>query len=329
MSNDDDPLLGDYLERWLQRRRSQIRPTTLDGYRRAVHNHLRPRLGTVRLSELDRRQIERVYGQLLEVGGARGPLAPRSVQRIHAILRRALADAQLDGLLQDNPAEHARTPSPDAGATEIDDQLQVWTFAQVAEFLAGVDDHPQRGLWHLAVGTGARRGELVGLRWQDIDLASATLTIRRSLSVVESTARLLGTKSARSRRLAIGPSVVEALDRHRRGQQTSRRQAGHDWENRWNLVFTEPCGRYIHPDTLSGRYRRLVQSLDVPPIRFHDLRHTHASLLLELRVPIKVISDRLGHASITTTMDTYTHLMPAMDRDAAETLAEALHFPDS
>lgn len=125
MSDDNDPLLEVYLEQWLQRRRTQVRPTTHDGYRHAVRNHLRPRLGALRLSELDRRQIERAYRQFLEVGGARGPLAPRSVQRLHAILHRALADAQLDGLLQDNPAEHARTPSPHAGATEIDDQLYV------------------------------------------------------------------------------------------------------------------------------------------------------------------------------------------------------------
>lgn len=151
----DDPLLGDYLDECIERRRSQVRPTTLDGYRSAVRNHLRPRLGAVRLSGLDRREIERVYGRLLASGGRDGrPLSPRTVQHLHAILHRTLEDARLDGLVERNPAEHVRTPRRHAGTVEVDDDLRVWTAEQAARFLEAVCEHPLRALWHVALGTG-------------------------------------------------------------------------------------------------------------------------------------------------------------------------------
>lgn len=159
-----------------------------------------------------------------------------------------------------------------------------------------------------------------------MDLAAAKVTISRSLSVIEGVARLLRTKTSRSRRLSIAPSVVDAIARRRDRQQVDRARAGEDWDNRWDLVFTEPSGRYIHPGTLTSRFGRLVRRLDVPTIRLHDIRHTHASLLLELGVPIKVISERLGHSTVTMTMDTYAHLMPAMDQKAADTFDQRIHL---
>lgn len=325
MSASDDPRLGDHLDAWLERRRSHVRPSTLAGYRKVVRNYLRPRLGRARLSEIDRRGIERVYARLLASGRRDGgPLSAGTIEKVHSVLRNALEDACLDGLLDSNPVEHVSPPRPHAGAVEIDDDLHVWTFDQAARFLAAVDHRPLRAVWHLALGTGARRGEVLGVRWKDLDLEGGTVTVSRALSVVDGTARLLRTKTSRIRRLSIGPSVVDALHRRRGDQQTDRARAGDAWDNRWDLAFTTPSGRYLHPGSFSARFAELVRSLDVPTIRLHDLRHTHASRLLELGVPIKVISERLGHASITTTLDTYAHLLPAMDRSAAETFADIL-----
>ncbi len=280
MEPDDDPLLGDYLDEWLERRRSQLRPTTLHGYRQTVDCYLRPHLGDEPLSGLDRRRLERLYARLLRSGGVNGkPLSPRTVQLTHAILHRALKDAQLDGLLERNPAALARTPKRDPHAVEADDDLQVWTAQEATRFLDLVDDHPWRVLWHLALGTGARRGELLGLRWQDVDVAGAQLTIRRALTVVDGVARLLGTKTSRSRTLSVGPSVLDALERCRTEQEAARRRAGDDWCNQWDLVLTDPDGRHLDPLTVTREFRDLVRTLDVPVIRLHDLRHTSASLL--------------------------------------------------
>lgn len=209
MSAPDDPQLGDYLEEWLRRHRTQLRPYTFAGYRGAINNHLRPRLGSIPLSELDRREVERVYGELLVAGALDGgPLAPKTVQELHRILHRALEDARLDGLLDENPLKHASPPKRHAGAVELDDDLHVWTFGQAARFLKEVEDHPLHALWHLALGTGARRGELTGLLWRDVDLDSRDIVIRRSLSVVDGVARLLETKNSRARRVALGPSAA-------------------------------------------------------------------------------------------------------------------------
>lgn len=306
MELDDDPPLGAYLDEWLERRRNQIRPSALATYRGVVRRHLGPHLGSIPLPELDRRAIETFYVRLLDSGGRDGePLSARTIQLVHAVLRTALKDAQLDGLIQTNPAAQARTPKRDLLATEVEDELQVWTSDQAAHFLECVDDHPLRALWHLALGTGARRGELVGLRWQDVDLRAGTVTVRRSLTVIDGVARLLRTKTSRSRRLTIGASVVDALERHRAEQAAQPVRAGDEGHDAWNLVFTTETGRYVHPSTLSWEFHDLVRTLSLPAIRLHDLRHTNASLLLELGVPVKVISERLGHATIVTTMDIY------------------------
>jgi integrase len=254
---DHDPLVSEYLQEWLERRATQLRPTTLHGYRQAVHSYLLPHLG-------------------------------------------------------------------DPYATDVRTCLQVWTVPQARRFLDLVEDHRWRALWHLALGTGARRGELLGLRWEDVNLEAGQVTIRRALSVVDGVARLLGTKTSQARTLSIGPSVVDALQRARCQQDQQFAEVA-DWGGRWDLVATTPTGRHLRPDRLTIEFRRLVREFELPVIRLHDLRHTHASLLLEQGVSAKVVSERLGHTTIAMTMDIYAHLLPAMDQDAAARLEAAIH----
>lgn len=295
------------------------------GYRSAIRCYLKPTLGPVLLSQLDRRTLERLYAELLIGGGRNGkPLAPKTVWHVHSILHGALKDAVLDGLLDSNPAAHARRPKRDPRDTEIEEDLQIWTVEQAAHFLDEVDDHPLRAVWHLAVGTGARRGEILGLRWCDVDLDQPVIRIRRSLSVLGGVARLLGTKTSRNRTLSIGATAVDALVRERKVQESRRRAAGGAWCDEWGLAFTDEAGAPINPMRVTMEFRRLVRQLDVPVIRFHDLRHTHASLLLAQEAPIKLVSERLGHAKIAMTMDTYAHLLPAMDSDATDRLDASL-----
>lgn len=313
----EDPLLDDYLDEWLERRVTQVTPGTHRGYRTTAELYIKPSFRGVALSSLDRRVIEDFYSGLLRHGGSRGrPLSPSSIARVHTVLNGALKDAVLDGLLDVNPAGRARRPQRDPRKTEIDDDLHVWTVEQAAHFLDEVDEHPQRALWHLAIGTGARRGELLGLRWSEVDLDARVIRITRSLSRVDGVTRLLGTKTSRLRTLSIGPDVVDALDREREAQEARRRSAGSAWNNEWGLVFTDGDGTPLRPSRVSDEFRRLVNVLDVPVIRLHDLRHTHASLLLAQGAPMKLVSERLGHAKIAMTMDTYAHLLPAMDSEA-------------
>lgn len=323
-----DPPLGDYLEEWLGRRRSQLRPTTLRCYRQTINSYLVPHLGDHRLSQVDRVLLEELYVDLLAAGGLNGkPLSTRTVELTHVVLHRAMQDAVLDGLAEQNPCEHARRPKRAPDQVEVDDDLQVWTAAQTARFLRLVDDHPLRALWHLAVGTGARRGELLGLRWCDVDLEAGSITIRRALTAEGGVPRLLGTKTSRARTLSISAEVVDALRQWRRQQDADRTAGGRQFEeaDRWGLVFTDPDGGPIRPMAVTVEFRRLVRELDVPVVRFHDLRHTHATLLLERNVPVKVVSERLGHTMIAMTMDIYAHTLPAMDQDAASRFDAAVH----
>lgn len=332
MLEPEDPLVGDYLQEWLGRRRSQLRPTTLRCYRQTINSYVVPHLGKHRLTQIDRTLLEEVYDALLAGGGLHGkPLSTRTVELTHAVLHRAMQDAVLDDLLERNPCEHARRPKRAADQVEVDDELQVWTAAQTVRFLRLVDDHPLRPVWHLAIGTGARRGELLGLRWCDVDLEAGSITIRRGLTAEGGVPRLLGTKTSRARTLSITPEVIDALRQWRSRQDAQRTAGGRDFEeaDRWGLVFTDTDGAPIPPMTVTVEFRRLVRELDVPTIRFHDLRHTHATLLLGRNVPIKVVSERLGHTKIAMTMDIYAHTLPAMDRDAALRFDQAVHGPVS
>lgn len=320
----EKPTLDAYVVEWLERRRSQLRPTTLKSYRQAVDCYVRPHLGGARLDEIDRRRLERFYAWLLVEGGRGGkPLSPTSVQYVHAILGRVFEDARLDGLLETNPVRGARRPTRHPDEVELDEPPAVWTPAQAARFLAFVDDHELRALWHLALGTGARRGELLGLRWQDVDLDAGRICIQRALSVVDGIPRLLATKTAKRRTLSVAPSVVEALRRHQYLQRRQRQDAA-DWRDRWGLVFTDDAGSPIDPLAVTKAFRALIAAAPVPVVRMHDLRHFHASALLEAGVPVTVVSRRLGHASATMTLDVYGHVLPAADADAAEQLETML-----
>ena len=325
MSDAGDALpLGVYLDEWLQRRAPQLRPATQENYRRTIGIYLAPHLGEVALGELDRLRLERFFTWLQACGGQRGGrLSVRTVAYAHMVLASALKDAVLDGLLEANPARGVRLPRYDPQATELAEEPEVWTPQQARAFLAFVDDHDSRALWHLAIGTGARRGELLGLRWRDVDLDAARIDVRRSLSMIDGVARLLATKTANRRVLAIGASVVEALRRHAH-QQQQRRAAAARWDERWDLVFTDDEGAPVAPGRVTYEFRRLVRQAPVPVVRLHDLRHFHATALLQAGVSPKVVSQRLGHSKVAITLDVYAHVLPAMDTEAAEWFDTAL-----
>jgi integrase len=325
----DGPRLGTYLDEWLERQATQLRPTTLRSYRQAITAYLKPHLGDHTLSDLDRRGLELLYARLLREGGRNGgPLSVGSVAYVHAVLHRALSHAVLDGLLATNPAASLRPPRHHADVEELDDEPELWTAAELARFLGFVDDHPWRALWHLAVGTGARRGELLGLRWREVDLEAGRVTICRGLSVVDGVPRLLGTKTSRRRVVTIGATVVDALARHGE-QQEAQREAADVWHDRWGLVFTGADGAPIDPLAVTKEFRRLVREAPVPIVRLHDLRHLHASILLGAGVSVPVVSRRLGHTTAATTLDIYGHVLPGMDEEAADRIEAALTNTDA
>lgn len=306
-------------EHWLPAIESTVRPTTFNGYRSHVEIYVAPRLGAVRLQDITPDQLSRFYRELQAKGGKDGgALSPNTVRRVHATLHRALRDAARWGHLQRNPAAVAVKPmQPTIGSRDI----ATWTADQMRTFLESVVDDRLFALWRLAATTGMRRGELLGLRWSDVDLAARRLAVRQTVSCIGSRVQFGEPKTKRGKRnVALDHETVEALMLWREWQSSERQAWGAGYESS-GLVFTRENGTLIHPDLLTKWFGRRVQRARVLPIRLHDLRHTHASLALQAGIPAKVVSERLGHATVAFTLDVYSHVLPGLQEDAADRIA--------
>jgi integrase len=311
--------VGAWLEAWLDSRKSDLRGGTLASYRGMTRLYVVPELGRVPLRTVTRARLRTLYADLADHGGHdRGPLSPKTIHNVATMLVKVFGDAVEDRLLTTNPAEHAhRLPSARR-------DMEVWTGPQVAAFLASVAGGRLAALWRLTFSTGMRRGELLGLRWSDVDLEAGALSVQQTR--IRGIAGLVygSPKTAKGRRrIPLAGSTVAALRTHRRAQASERIATGPAWHDE-GLVFCGQDGRPLDPDSVSQSFERLAARAGLPRIRFHDARHTAATLLLSAGVHPKVVQERLGHATISTTLDTYSHVVQGLGEDAAERLAAAI-----
>jgi integrase len=291
---------------WLPAVRPSIRPGTYTGYELNVRR-VAPHIGQVRLQQLTPARLTRLYGEL--------DLAPGTVRVCHSILSRAFADAVKWGRLSRNPAEAASVPRSRSRP------MRTWSADELRRFLDHVHEDRLFAAWHTLAMTGLRRGELLGLTWDAVDLKMGRLAITRALVPAKGEPELAEPKTARGKRsVALDPGTVAALREHRKRQLEERLGWGPAYEDR-GFVFCRENGSPIWPDRLSATFKRHAKSAGLPVIRLHDLRHTHASLALEAGVHPKVVSERLGHASVSITLDTYSHAIPALEEDAAAKVA--------
>ena len=315
--------VGAYLtELWLPSMASQVRATTLGGYRHNVRAYIVPRLGDILLQRLSTARVGAFYGELVASGGQKGrPLSPKTVRYVHTTLRRALRDAVADGLVVRNVAAQARPPR----ARRV--EMHTWTAAEVGAFLASVREDRLYAAWLLLATLGLRRGELLGLRWPDVDLTSGRIAIRNTLVMVDGKPAMAEPKTAKGRRsLTLAPQVLEAVRVHRAHQAAERLSWGADYTDS-GLVVTTEDGRPMHPESLSSLFVRQAKRAGLSPIRLHDLRHSVASILLAKGVHPKVVSEQLGHATIALTLDTYSHVIPSLQQEAAGVIAAAVLDP--
>jgi integrase len=315
--------VGAYLtELWLPSMASQVRATTLGGYRHNVRAYIVPRLGDIPLQRLSTARVGAFYGELVASGGQKGrPLSPKTVRYVHTTLRRALRDAVADGLVVRNVAAQARPPR----ARRV--EMHTWTAAEVGAFLASVSEDRLYAAWLLLATLGLRRGELLGLRWPDVDLTSGRIAIRNTLVMVDGKPAMAEPKTAKGRRsLTLAPQVLEAVRVHRAHQAAERLSWGADYTDS-GLVVTTEDGRPMHPESLSSLFVRQAKRAGLSPIRLHDLRHSVASILLAKGVHPKVVSEQLGHATIALTLDTYSHVIPSLQQEAAGVIAAAVLDP--
>jgi len=313
--------VGEYLDQWLESYgRTQVRTTTYESYEIMIRRHLKPAFGKVKLGKLTPVQIQRLYGEKLRQGradGKPGGLSARTVRYIHAVLSESLAHAVKYGFIQRNPAEIVDPPRIERK------QLTVWQPEHAQKFLAFAATDPlskrRYPLYVLALLTGMRQGELLGLRWEDIDLERGVVHVNRTLQRTRAGLSLQEPKTERSRRaVPIGAGVVEALRRHRREQYQQQLMARPGEWRYTGLVFTVAHGGPVQSRNLERDFKMAVKRAGLPEIRFHDLRHSHATQLLAVGEHPKVVQERLGHSQIRVTLDTYSHVLPSMQREAAE-----------
>jgi integrase len=304
---------GAYLARWVTAVRPRLRAATHREYSRHVSRYWSP-LASVPLTRLTPAHVEQAMAGLAERG-----LSSQTVRHARSTLRRALHDAQRDGLLNRNVAALARPPRLERR------EMRALTGADVGRLVTATADDPLGPLYAVAVGTGLRQGELLGLAWTDVDLEARSLTVRRSLARAHGGGyELAEPKTKRSRRTIMLPTVaLDALRRQKARQAAERLAAGASWQDRAGLVFTDPLGRPLSPSAVSHAFLTVSRRLGLP-VRLHDLRHTAASLMLAAGVPLKVVSETLGHSSIAITADVYAHVTPELRREAADAMDRAL-----
>lgn len=303
------------LDEWLPTRRDRVRASTLSLYTMNVEKYVAPRLGSKLLQQLSPADLNIFYTSLRE-GGTRGrPLSPSSVRNVHATLHRALAGAQRWGHVTRNVASLADPPR--VARTH----MLTWSAEELRSFLDHARDERLYAGYVLLATTGMRRGEALGLRWRSVDLDRARVSVSTSLVVVDAGVVFQEPKTASGRRtVPIPAETVAALKAHRKTQLAEKMLLGPGYSDD-DLVFCREDGTRLHPTMFSRRFDQLAHSAELRRIRLHDLRHTFATLALQAAVPVKIVSEILGHASVTVTYDTYSHVIPGMAEDATSKVA--------
>lgn len=317
--------VAEFLAEWFAAVEHTLSAPTFASYKAMIERYVLPRLGSVALRDLDGGHLNQLFAEMLDTPKQRGTgtLSRRTTRYAHAILHHALSDAVRWGRLARNPADVCDPPK----APKPADAQNTWTAEQAATFFASLREDRLGPVAILYLTTGARKGEILGLRWPEVDLDRGTIQIVRSRTSIGYTVVETPGKTRGSQRLIeLDAPTVAALKAWRTRQLEERLAAGPVWADT-GYVFTDELGRPLHPDAIDRMLRRRVKRAGLPPLSIKGYRHTWATMALEAGVNPKVVAERLGHSSIRVTMDVYSHARPGMQREAAEQVAGLL-FPN-
>lgn len=306
----------EFLKNSLASAKSSLRYTTWQQYKQIIRDHILPNLGGTKVVELRPDLIQALYDNKVEDG-----VGLRTIQLTHAVLRRFLNRAVKLGLLPNNPAVITSNPRPQQKEMHILDEGQ----AQRLLITAKATQIRNLALYQLAISTGMRQGELLGLKWQDVDWDQKTLHIQRQLKYGAKDGSVFSQLKTRSsaRTIVIGTETLSLLKEHQQRQFREIIKMDQKWQD-YDLVFPSTIGTPFNPRNLLRQYRSLLNAAGVPTIRFHDLRHTAASLMLNHGIPVLIVSKRLGHAKPSITLDIYGHLIPSMQEQVAKIMDEVI-----
>jgi len=304
--------LGIFIKKWLGVHQTSLAPRTALRYEQLTRDYILPQLGHLKLTELRLDRIEAHYQLLLKQG-----LSPRNVRFVHSILHRGLKDGMRRGYLGYNPAHGATLPRYEPP------EMAILAEDEVVRFLISIRGSRHEALYHLAIKTGLRQGELLGLKWSDLDWKQGIVRIHRQVQRIYKQGVVFKPPKTRSGRRAIqlGENMLQVLRSHLEQQQQMIATTGESWQHN-NLVFPSQVGTPLEGTTVLKDFKKHLADANVKKIRFHDLRHTAASLLLNNGVPVLVVSKILGHSKTSTTLDIYGHLIPVMQEEAAKIMDE-------
>lgn len=328
--------LGSWLDTWLETYvRDSVKPYTYRTYQLQVNNHLKPALGAVPLVSLTAPAIQSLYAALLH-GTAKHqqaparreghkekpkPLSPKTIKNIHGVLHKALQKAVELRYIPFNPADACTLPRMQKA------DIKPLEEAQIAALWKAMEDEPYKNLFLVTLFTGMREGEVLGLGWGNVDLAAGIINITRQLQreKVKNGAYYLETpKNGKGRTIKPAPFVMELLRDERRRQTEARLRAGSGWQNKWDLVFTDPLGGHLALHTVYKHFKKLVVEIGAPDTRFHDLRHTYAVTALQAGDDIKTVQGNLGHATASFTLDVYGHVTEQMKQASADRMQQTI-----
>jgi integrase len=304
-----------FLEYWLEDvHRSTVKPSTYLTYRTILDNHIFPALGHIQMQKVTQAQVQSLYTRKLKEG-----LSAKTIRSIHGILHKAFDDAVRWERLSRNVCDTVSLPKV------TQHEIQPLTLEQAQKLLEAAKGHRLEGLLTVALATGMRRGEILALKWQDVNLEGKSLYVRHTVN------RLTGLgyvetepKTSKGARQVVLPEfLVDVFKQQRVCQNEARLKAGSTWQDR-DLVFCNKYGGYLEPTKLLKKFRTLLVEASLPSIRFHDLRHSAATILLAMNVHPKVVQERLGHSRISMTMDIYSHVLPSMQQEAVDKLNDVL-----
>ena len=303
-----------FFELWLNGKELSRRPGTVDNYRKIANTYILPRLGNMRLQEILPAHIKQLYLLLKQEGkGA------RSIQATHVVLHCALKQAVREGLLGRNPLDAVDRPRVEQA------EPQILTEEQARQLLAVASGSLFETVFYLALITGMRKGELLGLKWSDLDSAKGSIQVQRQLQYLKPDGYILvppKTKAGK-RPIKLGQGMLAQLEKHRAHQELLKAAAGDKWQEN-GLIFTSSIGTYMDQSKVSKEFKRLLKKAGLPNLRFHDLRHTSLSLLLEMGTPVNTVQRRAGHSKASVTVDVYGHAMTGSQNQAADRMDEMM-----
>ncbi len=304
--------LSQWIDIWLEEYvKPSNKPLTYSTYKSSIDSHIKPQLGKIKLTAINSTQIQSFYNRLFRTDN----LAPKTIKNIHGILHKTLQQALKLRYIGFNPCDSCTLPRIEKN------EIKPLTENEIEMFLREIGrDEPLKDLFTVALFTGMREGEICGLSWKDVDFNLGTITVRQQLCKEKTKGGgfyIATTKNSKARTLTVAPFVLDILSKVKMEQLKNKLIVGSDWQNKFDLVFTNKIGKHIVPQTANKRFKNIAKKIGRADSRFHDLRHTYAVTSLQEGDSVKTVQENLGHATASFTLDVYGHVSEKMKKESA------------